>query len=164
MQNKRALPARTALVTRGNLVGSAIIMAVVLSLSACETERIAEESPSGESVWAVDLIKLLPGGGDEYTANIENNWAQARDIALKKGDILSFRSLIAQPDSMRGWDLILMTEYTDSARWAAREEIFSQIFESTDYARVPTSRPSSELREFVAGGVVLKDVASSERP
>lgn len=114
-----------------------------------------------ESVWAVDLITLLPGGREEYTGNIKNNWAQARDIALRDGNIVSFQAMITEPDSTREWDIILMTEYTDSVHWGNREAIFSQIFESAEFTRVPTERPSSELRSFVEGGVVLKSIVSS---
>ena len=69
-------------------------------------------------------------------------------------------ALAAEPDSSRGWDVVLITEYADSMAWAGREEIFQAIFASSEYTRVPTARPSSELREFEAGGVVLRHVAS----
>jgi hypothetical protein len=55
-----------------------------------------------------------------------------------------------------------MTQYADSDRWDNREAIFEQIFASTEFQRVPTARPSSELREFVDGGVVLTTIVSGE--
>lgn len=116
-----------------------------------------------ESVWSVDLVRLLPDGGDEYVGNIRDNWAQARDIALEDGDVISFRALIAEPDSVREWDIILMTEYRDSLSWANRETVFSEIFESARFVRVPTVRPSSELRAFISSGVVLTEIVSGEK-
>ncbi len=108
------------------------------------------------SVWSVDLIRTLPGQQAEYLRNIEANWAGARRIAQDRQVVLSYRALAAPPDSARGWDVLLMTEYADSTTWADREEIFASIFASPEYVRVPTARPSSELRAFVAGGVVME--------
>ena len=94
--------------------------------------------------------------------NIRGNWAQARDIAIKNGDVLSFHALKVQPDSSLNWDIMLMTEYVDSAKWAAREEIFNLIFESTEYQRIQIDRPSAELREFVSGDLVLNPIVVHE--
>ena len=140
---------------------------LVFMTSACvesSTEQTAEEeatSDAANSVWTMDLVRTLPGQQAEYLRNIENNWAGAREIAINRKAVLSFRALAAPPDSVRGWDVVLLTEYADSAAWADREEIFESIFGSAEYVRVPTALPSSELREFAAGGVVLEEVVSS---
>ena len=68
----------------------------------------------------------------------------------------SYRALVAPPDSARGWDVLLMTEYADSAAWADREAIFQEIFASPEYTRVPMALPSAEVRAFAAGGVVMR--------
>lgn len=127
--------------------------------SAVEEEVV----PEPESVWSVDLIRTLADAQSEYVGNVRDNWAQARRIALTRGDVTSFRALIAESDSSREWDIILMTEYRDSVSWANREEIFREIFESSEFVGVPTVRPSSELRAFVAGGVVLKELVSDAK-
>ena len=139
---------------------------IVLSLffavtPAQSTKAQADDSPS---VWTVDLIRTLPGGQAEYLRNIETNWSGARHLAVERGAVLSYQALAAEPDSARGWDVILMTEYVDSTAWSNREEIFTAIFESPEFVRVPMDRPSSELREFVAGGVVMHGVASQNSP
>jgi hypothetical protein len=139
------------------------LIILAISVAACDSGSARVESDPANSIWSVDLVRLLPGGQDVYVSNIRDNWAQARDIALENGDLLSFRALLAKPDSARGWDIILMTQYADSARWADREEIFQTIFESTQFERVPTGRPSSELREFASGGVVLNEIISSDK-
>ncbi len=120
-------------------------------------EDLADHSTA---IWAVDFIRLLPDGEELYLRNIRENWAQAREIALANGDVLSFNALIAEPDSGLGWDIMLMTEYADSARWADREVIFRAIFDSDAYTRVDVGRPSSELRGFVNAGAVLHPVVS----
>lgn len=119
-------------------------------------------SEPGGSVWAVDLVRTLPGRQTEYLRSIEANWAGARDIARERGVVLSYRALAAVPDEERGWDVLLMTEYADTESWERREEAFQEIFASPEFVRVPPTRPSAELREFLSSGVVLQAVV--ERP
>lgn len=121
----------------------------------------ADGAGSGSAVWAVDLVRTLPGRQADYLRGIEANWAGARRLARERGAILSYRALAAPPDSSRGWDVILMTEYTDSAAFADREPLFQDIFASEAFVPLETDVPSSELREFVAGEVVLREVAGS---
>ncbi len=118
------------------------------------------EADNTNSVWSVDLIRTLPGQQAEYLRNIEANWAGARRIARGRGDVLSYRALVAPPDSARGWDVLLMTEYADSTAWANREAIFEAIFASPEYIRVPTARPSAELRTFLSSGVAMRALVS----
>lgn len=118
------------------------------------------EVRTNSSVWSVDLIRTLPGQQAEYLRNIENNWAGARRIARERGAVLSYQALVADPDSSQGWDVLLMTEYADSASWSDREAIFESIFASPEYVRVPTSQPSSALRTFLTGGVVMESLVS----
>ena len=118
------------------------------------------QTHNSNSVWSVDLIRTLPGQQDEYLRNIENNWANARRIARARGAVRSYRALVAVPDSARGWDVLLMTEYADSASWSDREAIFEAIFTSDEYVRVPMSQPSSAVREFLVGGLVMESLVS----
>lgn len=112
------------------------------------------------SVWAVDLVRTLPGQQAEYLRSIKANWADARHLAQVQGAVLSYQALAAEPDSAKGWDVMLMTEYADSTAWAQREKIFRAIFESPEFVRVETARPSSEMRTFFDGNIVLKTVVS----
>lgn len=113
------------------------------------------------SVWTLDLVRTLPGQQAEYLRNIENNWASARNLAREQGAVLSYRALATTPDSARGWDVLLMTEYADSTAWADRETIFQAIFDSDAFSYVQPARPSAELREFVAGDMALRAVAAA---
>lgn len=137
-------------------------LATVVLVGACQAPQLEPPLPAerdlSTSVWALDLIRTLPGQQAEYLRNIENNWASARNIAREQGAVLSYRALAATPDSTRGWDVLLMTEYADSAAWTDREAIFQAIFDSPEYERVPTARPSSELREFFGDSVVLQAI------
>ena len=143
---------------------SLLAIAVLLLVAGCR-ERPSEQAVSAEpdttsSIWTIDLVHTRPGQQAEYLRNIEANWAGARRIARERGAVLSYQAFAAQPDSLRGWDVLLMTEYADSSAWSQREAIFESIFASPEYVRVPTARPSSELREFLSGGVVMKALVS----
>lgn len=125
----------------------------------------AEPTPETEpddpnTIWAVDLVRTLPGQQAAYIESIENNWAGARKLVREQGHILSYRALAAPPDSARGWDVMLMTEYRDSTAWANREAIFQEVFDSPEFIRVPTQRPSDEMRTFAAGEITLRSFVS----
>ncbi len=146
---------------------SLIAGASLLFLGGCsgaeESQSVAAK-PLDNTVWTVDLVSTMPGQQAEYVLSIEANWSSARGIAVKRGAVMSYRALVTSPDSGRGWDILLMTQYTDSTAWANREGIFEEIFASPEFVRVPTSVPSSELRSFAASGVVMLDFVSGSLP
>jgi hypothetical protein len=117
------------------------------------------------SVWAVDLVRTLPGRQADYLRGIAANWGGARALARQRGAVRSYRALAAAPDTSRGWDVLLITEYADSAAFAEREVTFSAIFADPRYvAGRVLGAPSAELREFVAGEVVMRSVAGEGAP
>ncbi len=146
-------------------VGGAVLVVVVSTACEQASEAGLRESGSSESspesVWAIDLVRTLPGGQSLYVENIERNWASARDVALSRGAIRSYRALVAPRDSVRGWDVMLITEYSDSTAFRNREAIFESIFESPDYERFDIGVASSELRDFFQSEVTMKSVAGS---
>lgn len=123
-----------------------------------ETASTAEID-AARSVWAVDLIRTLPGQQEEYLRNIEQNWAQGRRILHGEGGVRSYYALADSPDSLQEWDVLLMTEYPDSAAYEAREATFEEVFASPEYVRVPPARPSAELRTFV-GNAAMRAIVS----
>ena len=141
----------------------AMLLLVAGCLEAPSEQAVPVEQGTTNSVWTVDLVRTLPGQQAEYLRNIEANWAGARRIARERSAVLSYRALVARPDSLRGWDVLLMTEYADSSAWSQREAIFESIFSSPEYVRVPTAQPSSELREFASSGVVMEALVSEPR-
>lgn len=109
----------------------------------------------------MDLVRTFPGAQADYLRNVEANWASARELASTGGDVISFVALAAPPDSGRGWDIVLLTEYADSTAYENREEIFAEIFGSDAFQPVDVGRPTSELRTFFASEVSLRTVAAS---
>mgnify|MGYP007028088381 CR=1 FL=1 len=124
------------------------------------TPPIPTPAPTAPSVWAVDLVRTLPGAQTDYLRSIETNWARARHLARVRGAVASYRALAAPPDSTRGWDVLLMTEYADSTAWADREAIFQEVFASPEFEAVEPARPSAEMRVFAAG-VAMRPVVAA---
>lgn len=146
------------------LAGSLALLAT--AFVACAPSHVGTGGPSTAAdtdtpVWSVDLVRTLPGAQMDYVRSIETNWAGARAIARERGAVLSYRAFVAPPDTARGWDVLLMTEYADSAAYANREETFQAIFASPEFVAVEPARPSAEMREFMSGDVVLREFVSS---
>lgn len=139
--------------------------ALAMIASCSSPPEVLPASPAASaSVWAIDLVRTLPSAQAHYLRSIETNWAGARRIALMQGAVISYRALVTPQDSLRAWDVMLMTEYADSSAWARREEIFQAIFSSPEFVAVAPARPSAEMREFVAGDAPMRAfVARSPR-
>lgn len=139
-----------------------LVLSLGSLLAGCAGDGAAVPPPSTAppTLWAVDLVRTLPGAQEDYLASIRTNWAAARRVAHARGAVRSYRALVAPPDSARGWDVMLMTEYADSAAFRDREETFRAIFASPDFVMVPPARPSAEMRTFAAGEVQLTALTS----
>jgi hypothetical protein len=99
----------------------------------------------------LDLVLTRPGQQAEYLRGIRANWAGARRLVVEHGDVRSYQAFAATPDSARGWDVVLLTEYRDSSAFARREATFQEIFRDPRYVagRVATALPSDQLRTIV---------------
>ena len=135
-----------------------VLTVALLTVVGCRPAADPQSPPADNSqaVWAVDLVRTLPGAQDDYVRSIETNWANARRLVAERGAVLSYRALVAAVDTARGWDVMLMTEYRDSTAHADREAIFREVFESSEFVAVEPARPSAEMREFMAGDVQLR--------
>ena len=129
----------------------------LLLLISCDADTAVEPPVStADSYWSIDLVRTHHGQQENYIRSIETNWSNARRLAHLRGAVRSYQAFSAPPDSARGWDVMLMTEYTDSTSWAQREDIFQEIFESDEFVAVAPARPSSEMRSFAAGAVTMR--------
>ena len=97
------------------------------SRSAGSAVATSSRSNSGPSVWSLDVMTVRPGERERYRRFLEANWAKARQTALARGEIRSFHALFTPDTSTTGTQVLLMTEYPDSAAYARREEIFQPI-------------------------------------
>lgn len=79
------------------------------------------------SVTIVDLVKVTPGYEKEAIFYYEQNWKLYRDIALARGVIKSYRVLLLHEAEKDSFNLMLITEYADSAAYHAGEKRFEPI-------------------------------------
>ncbi|HEX8194950.1 MAG TPA: nuclear transport factor 2 family protein [Pyrinomonadaceae bacterium] len=81
------------------------------------------------SVWAVDFVKTKGGRQADYLQFIEQNWAQARAFMKEKGIVSNYQVLSLSQNQAAEWDVLLMTEYKDSAAYEKRETVFNEFAE-----------------------------------
>ncbi|AQG79317.1 hypothetical protein [Spirosoma montaniterrae] len=90
----------------------------------CSTVTLAQRSAP---VAIVDFVKILNGRQQEAIFYYENNWKVYREVALEKGYIKGYKLMRTASDSTANFDLMLITEYTDSLQYNLSEERFQQI-------------------------------------
>lgn len=84
------------------------------------------QSPS-TPITTIDYVRAKPGELPRLLRFFELNWLSARRTVLAQGGISGF-TLMQRADTTAGrWDVILLTEYPDSATYARREEIFAPV-------------------------------------
>ena len=75
----------------------------------------------------MDFVKIKNDHRREALYFYEHNWKTYRDIALQKGYIKSYQFLTTTPDSVAGFDILLITEYADSLQLKNSEQRFQEI-------------------------------------
>ena len=103
---------------------------------------------SGPSVWSVDIVTVKAGERENYRRFLEANWAKARRTAKSQGDIRSYHAVFA--DSAGQTEVLLMTEYPDSARYNRREEIFQPILRAQGRTLID-GKATRELTDRLVG-------------
>lgn len=79
------------------------------------------------SITTLDFVKVKDGKWEEVLFFYQNNWKAYREMALKRNYIKSYKILVALPDSLQSFDIILCTEYPDSVSLTLAESRFQQI-------------------------------------
>lgn len=83
------------------------------------------------TITTMDFVKIKKNMRDEAIFYYTHNWKVYRDIALENKFIKSYRLLTTSADTTANFDLILITEYTDSLQFRLSEERFQQIIKAT---------------------------------
>lgn len=92
---------------------------------------------SAQTITVMDFVQVKEGHRAEAIYFYENNWKLYRDIALKKGVILSYRLEEVVADTADSFNLVLITEYRDSIFYHNSETNFREI--------LSTARPNGPL-------------------
>lgn len=101
----------------------AVFVALLVSIAVAGAGVVRQEN---QSIWTVDFMRTKPGQQARYLRYLDANWARARRTVQAQGGVKSFRVLVS-PDSLAPWDVVLLTEYPDSAALARAEEVFRPV-------------------------------------
>lgn len=85
---------------------------------------------SSQTLQVMDFVKIKNGHAAEALFYYEHNWKMYRDVAVKNGNILSYRLERTEADTVAAFDLVLITEYKDSVQYNNREVNFRAIIQS----------------------------------
>lgn len=108
---------------------------ICINLSHCVAQ-------STTGIWVIDLVKITPGKEKEAIYFYTNNWQVFREAAKKEGYISSYQMIRTHKQDVAQFDLLLMTEFADSASFNNMEENFRRIIS----ARQGGPRFLNELR------------------
>lgn len=84
-------------------------------------------SVQGQKISSLDIVRIDSRFEREALYYNEQNWKEFRVAALREGHISGFNLLRTAVDSTSNFNLILITEYPDSARFNSREDNFRPI-------------------------------------
>lgn len=101
----------------------------------------------------VDIVKVKASYEKEAMFFYNENWKQFRIEAHQRGFISGFELLKTEIDSLRQFQLILITKYPDSISFHQKEENFAPIMKriSPNGPKMLNSVPRKEILEWVAG-------------
>jgi hypothetical protein len=110
----------------------AILFAAAAWVAACTASPALrqEQTSQGPTIWTADFMRTKPGQQERYLRYLDANWARARRTVLDQGKIRSFRVLVVEQADSAAWDVLLLTEYTDSSARAHAEEIFRPVLDA----------------------------------
>jgi len=99
-------------------------ISLLIMFTVCTLTMQAQQS---HAVSIIDFVKIKEGKTAEALYFYENNWKLYRNIALGKGFIKGYKMLTTKADSIANFDLVLVTEYTDSSQYNQAEARFNDI-------------------------------------
>ena len=149
---------------RRSLLRPVVLLVTFLLSAGCA--QIASAPPAQAdataSYWTADYMRTKPGQQDRYIRSLDANWAHFRRIVLEQGGIRSFRVLITTPTPETPWDVVLLTEYPDSATYERAEEIFRPVMRGHQEVLIDgmSARGPNNPLVTLVGGNTFKTVIS----
>jgi len=108
---------------------------------------------SAQSFSTVDIVKVKSVYEKEAMYFYNENWKAFRKEAYKKGFISGYQILRSATDSTNHFQLILITEYSDSTAFARQEDNFRPIMKSISPKgpKMLNDIPRKEILEYLSG-------------
>lgn len=89
------------------------------------------QSPSGmeKPVWTMEFIQVKPGMFGLTLGYLDDNWMRVRQEANRQGAVLSYHRIAEQGSRESDRNIVLLTEFRNSAAYDTREQLFDSIRE-----------------------------------
>ena len=89
------------------------------------------QSPSGteKPVWTMEFIQVKPGMFGFTLGYLDDNWMRVRQEANRQGAVLSYHRIAEQGSRESDRNIVLLTEFKNSAAYDTREQLFDSIRE-----------------------------------
>lgn len=87
------------------------------------------QSPSGKEkpVWTMEFIQVKPGMFGFTLGYLDDNWMRVRQEANRQGAVLSYHRIAEQGSRESDRNIVLLTEFKNSAAYDTREQLFDSI-------------------------------------
>jgi len=140
-----------------------LILAIAVALSAAFTGlcRAQSVAPYTEGpVWAVTMVKVKYGMGDEYLKGLAKTFKGTLDEAKKQNLVMDYKILLGNSADPHDFDILLMVEQKNMASFDNAREKFDPIarkIEGTPDQQVATATKRVELREIL-GTKLMREI------
>ena len=106
-----------------------VIFAGLFLISFLAVPGAAPQSPSDSDkpVWTMEILRVKSGMFGSTLGYLDDNWMSIRAEAKRQGGILSYNRFADQDSSQSDWNIVLLTEFKNSAAYNAREKLFASI-------------------------------------
>lgn len=106
-----------------------VIFAGLLLISLLAVPGAAPQSPSDSDkpVWTMEILRVKSGMFGSTLGYLDDNWMSVRAEAKRQGTILSYNRFADQDSRKSDWNIVLLTEFKNSAAYNAREKLFASI-------------------------------------
>ncbi len=107
---------------RGIIAGSFLVFLLVVAGGAAQSP-----SDTQKPVWTMEVLKVKPGMFGLALGSLDENWMRVRLEAKRQGAVLSYHRIADQDSRGNDPNIVLLTEFRDSAAYGAREKLFASI-------------------------------------
>jgi hypothetical protein len=99
----------------------------------------------------VEILKVKPGMLGSTLGYLDDNWMRVRAEAKRQGAVLSYHRIADRDSVTSDPNILLLTEFKNSAAYDAREKLFASIRKQLPNDTSAVIRPAqSELYETVS--------------
>ena len=102
-------------------------------------------------VWMVEILKVKPGMLGSTLGYLDDNWMRVRAEAKRQSAVLRYHRIADRNSVTSDPNILLLTEFKNSAAYDAREKLFASIRKQLPNDTSAVIRPAqSELYETVS--------------